>query len=231
FCCFIFFWAAIELCKQQLSETTTESNLNGQSESPEESSSDLPVLEEFIPIKRALPHSDYDDQQPNNSKIDADNYVCEISGNNIGDSNIKKSDWLRSVQLWNQNPDLNSNEDSPRKCEVKNDGNKKEEKEGNSRKARRCWSNELHQKFLQALRQLGGSHLATPKQIRELMKVDGLTNDEVKSHLQKYRLHTRRPSPPVHNTTTNSAATQPPQFVVVAGGLWMPPHYTSAEIS
>ncbi|MFS8019077.1 putative transcription factor MYB-HB-like family [Helianthus anomalus] len=29
---------------------------------------------------------------------------------------------------------------------------------------------------------------ATPKQIRELMKVDGLTNDEVKSHLQgEYR--------------------------------------------
>ncbi|KAM1483701.1 hypothetical protein ACFXTO_035842 [Malus domestica] len=26
---------------------------------------------------------------------------------------------------------------------------------------------------------------ATPKQIRELMKFDGLTNDEVKSHLQK----------------------------------------------
>lgn len=26
--------------------------------------------------------------------------------------------------------------------------------------------------------------MATPKQIRELMQVDGLTNDEVKSHLQ-----------------------------------------------
>jgi hypothetical protein len=26
--------------------------------------------------------------------------------------------------------------------------------------------------------------VATPKQIRELMKVDGMTNDEVKSHLQ-----------------------------------------------
>lgn len=26
--------------------------------------------------------------------------------------------------------------------------------------------------------------MATPKQIRELMKVEGLTNDEVKSHLQ-----------------------------------------------
>ena len=30
--------------------------------------------------------------------------------------------------------------------------------------------------------------VATPKQIRELMKVDGLTNDEVKSHLQVSRL-------------------------------------------
>lgn len=29
-----------------------------------------------------------------------------------------------------------------------------------------------------------GSAAATPKQIRELMKVNGLTNDEIKSHLQ-----------------------------------------------
>ncbi|XP_058081059.1 myb family transcription factor EFM-like isoform X2 [Magnolia sinica] len=60
------------------------------------------------------------------------------------------------------------------------------------RKARRCWSPELHRRFVNALQQLGGSQVATPKQIRELMKVEGLTNDEVKSHLQKYRLHTRR---------------------------------------
>ncbi|KMZ65021.1 hypothetical protein ZOSMA_33G00510 [Zostera marina] len=61
-----------------------------------------------------------------------------------------------------------------------------------SRKARRCWSLELHQKFVKALERLGGSHVATPKQIREMMRVDGLTNDEVKSHLQKYRLHNQR---------------------------------------
>ncbi|XP_004511969.1 transcription factor HHO5 isoform X2 [Cicer arietinum] len=61
----------------------------------------------------------------------------------------------------------------------------------NPRKQRRCWSSELHRRFVDALQQLGGAH-ATPKQIREKMQVDGLTNDEVKSHLQKYRLHVRR---------------------------------------
>ncbi|CAK9150799.1 unnamed protein product [Ilex paraguariensis] len=53
-----------------------------------------------------------------------------------------------------------------------------------ARKQRRCWSPELHRRFVNALQQLGGSQVATPKQIRELMQVDGLTNDEVKSHLQ-----------------------------------------------
>ncbi|KAK7331119.1 hypothetical protein VNO77_25333 [Canavalia gladiata] len=63
----------------------------------------------------------------------------------------------------------------------------------NPRKQRRCWSPELHRRFVDALQRLGGPQVATPKQIRELMQVGGLTNDEVKSHLQKYRLHVRRP--------------------------------------
>ncbi|XP_039060839.1 transcription factor HHO6-like [Hibiscus syriacus] len=78
------------------------------------------------------------------------------------------------------------------------------------RKQRRCWSPELHRRFVNALQQLGGSQVATPKQIRELMQVDGLTNDEVKSHLQKYRLHTRR----LPATTTQSA------FVLGSGRAW-----------
>ncbi|XP_038971672.1 myb family transcription factor EFM-like [Phoenix dactylifera] len=91
------------------------------------------------------------------------------------------------------------------------------------RKARRCWSPELHRRFVAALQQLGGAQVATPKQIRELMKVDGLTNDEVKSHLQKYRLHTRR----VPNA---SAAVNRP--VVVMGDLWVPQeHYSAAQKS
>eukprot|EP00252_Welwitschia_mirabilis_P008696 TRINITY_DN2077_c0_g1_i1.p1 TRINITY_DN2077_c0_g1~~TRINITY_DN2077_c0_g1_i1.p1 ORF type:complete len:355 (+),score=71.02 TRINITY_DN2077_c0_g1_i1:1015-2079(+) len=85
------------------------------------------------------------------------------------------------------------------------------------RKSRRCWSPDLHRRFLNALQQLGGAQVATPKQIRELMKVDGLTNDEVKSHLQKYRLHTRRSSPAPQN------ANPQPQQVVLVGGFWMQP--------
>ncbi|XP_074570061.1 transcription factor NIGTH1-like [Curcuma longa] len=89
------------------------------------------------------------------------------------------------------------------------------------RKARRCWSPELHRRFVLALQQLGGAQVATPKQIRELMKVDGLTNDEVKSHLQKYRLHTKK-------TPNGSSVTNRP--VMTLGGLWMPPeNYTSSS--
>ncbi|KAG4403324.1 hypothetical protein GLYMA_01G086700v4 [Glycine max] len=102
--------------------------------------------------------------------------------------------------------------------------NKKEEKGQAQRKQRRCWSQELHKRFLHALQQLGGADSATPKQIRELMKVDGLTNDEVKSHLQKFRLHTRR-SPIIHNNASSQAGplflvgnifVQPPEYAAVA---------------
>ncbi|CAF2133406.1 hypothetical protein YC2023_032947 [Brassica napus] len=62
---------------------------------------------------------------------------------------------------------------------------------------RRRWSEDLHRRFVDALQMIGGSQVATPKQIKDIMKVDGLTNDEIKSHLQceminllqKYRMH------------------------------------------
>lgn len=93
------YFAAIDACKQQLSGTTTEYNLNVQSECSEQTSSEAPVLEEFIPIKRASSHSDGEELQEYSKKPKND------VNKNFCDKICKKSDWLRSVQLWNQTPD------------------------------------------------------------------------------------------------------------------------------
>ncbi|KAJ7974261.1 myb-like transcription factor family protein [Quillaja saponaria] len=76
--------------------------------------------------------------------------------------------------------------------------------------------------FLSALECLGGPEVATPKQIIEIMQVKGLTNDQVKSHLQKYRLHKRAvlaastANPPVEMSLQN------PKFEeVYFPELWM----------
>ncbi|KAK8546644.1 hypothetical protein V6N12_027420 [Hibiscus sabdariffa] len=57
---------------------------------------------------------------------------------------------------------------------------------------RRCWSSELHSRFVEALNMVGGIEVATPKQIRDMMQVEGLTIDQVKSHLQVPTTHKQR---------------------------------------
>ncbi|XP_047982909.1 transcription factor HHO6-like [Salvia hispanica] len=150
-----------------------------------------PVLEEFIPIKND----------------DNDRKEKEISG------------WMSCVQLWNSDDQNYKTKDALSESGKKvmklppvpglslctpgiknsinpigrsSSSNLQPSFKETARKQRRCWSPDLHTQFVNALQHLGGPQAATPKQIREHMQVDGLTNDEVKSHLQKYRLHMRK---------------------------------------
>ncbi|CAM8887554.1 hypothetical protein QQ045_025046 [Rhodiola kirilowii] len=55
-------------------------------------------------------------------------------------------------------------------------------------KPRLRWTADLHDRFVDAVTQLGGPNKATPKAIMRTMGVKGLTLFHLKSHLQKYRL-------------------------------------------
>ncbi|KAH6756919.1 myb-like HTH transcriptional regulator family protein [Perilla frutescens var. hirtella] len=49
------------------------------------------------------------------------------------------------------------------------------------------WTPELHDRFVEAVHNLGGKTKATPKRIMQMMAVKGLNISHIKSHLQMYR--------------------------------------------
>ncbi|CAO2195228.1 unnamed protein product [Urochloa humidicola] len=77
------------------------------------------------------------------------------------------------------------------------------------KKARMVWTPELHHRFVEAVAHLGDKG-AVPKAIVRLMNVDGLTRENVASHLQKYRIYLKR--------TRNPAAPRHPQPLPTAYG-------------
>ncbi|KAL1208505.1 Transcription factor BOA [Cardamine amara subsp. amara] len=59
------------------------------------------------------------------------------------------------------------------------------------KRARLVWTPQLHKRFVDVVGHLGIKN-AVPKTIMQLMNVEGLTRENVASHLQKYRLYLKR---------------------------------------
>lgn len=66
-----------------------------------------------------------------------------------------------------------------------------DEEERPMKKPRLVWTPELHNRFMNAVNHLGIKN-AVPKTILQLMNVEGMTRENVASHLQKYRLFLKR---------------------------------------
>lgn len=59
------------------------------------------------------------------------------------------------------------------------------------KRPRLVWTPQLHKRFVEVVGHLGIKN-AVPKTIMQLMNVEGLTRENVASHLQKYRLYLKR---------------------------------------
>lgn len=104
-----------------------------------------------------------------------------------------------------------------------------------SKKPRLVWTPELHTRFMNAVNHLGVKN-AVPKTILQLMNVEGMTRENVASHLQKYRLYLKRmhglgPSdrlPEEVNFAPGAAAAAALQLAAATGSM---PQDASANVS
>ncbi|KAL4587697.1 hypothetical protein LXL04_000571 [Taraxacum kok-saghyz] len=93
-----------------------------------------------------------------------------------------------------------------------------------SKRARLAWTPQLHKRFVDVVAHLGVKN-AVPKTIMQWMNVEGLTRENVASHLQKYRLYLKR----MHIQSPSS--TQVPQNLHESGsGAAHGHHHASGAI-
>ncbi|CAJ1967756.1 unnamed protein product [Sphenostylis stenocarpa] len=98
-----------------------------------------------------------------------------------------------------------------------------EEPARTQKRPRLVWTPQLHKRFVDAVAHLGIKN-AVPKTIMQLMSVDGLTRENVASHLQKYRLYLKRMQGLAGGAAADSATDHifasspvPPHFLHPAG--------------
>ncbi|XP_059276496.1 two-component response regulator ARR12-like [Lycium ferocissimum] len=115
----------------------------------------------------------------NHNKTDDQDKVHQEGG--VGERGSQRADQNGKVNKKRKDEEYESDEN----------GNDDEEDATTQKKPRVVWSIDLHKKFVTAVHQLG-LEKAVPKRILDLMNVEGLTRENVASHLQKYRLFLKR---------------------------------------
>ncbi|CAI8611432.1 unnamed protein product [Vicia faba] len=132
-------------------------------------------------------------------KIDG-KYQKKVSGANeekkvSGDSNEEKIGNVARVcspyTTSHQNAAVNDQILGQKRKERSDSEEDNDTDDSTEKKPRFVWDTELHNKFVVAVNQLGFDK-AYPKKILELMNVQGLTRENVASHLQKFRLSLKR---------------------------------------
>ncbi|CAN1753436.1 Transcription factor MYBC1, partial [Linum perenne] len=88
-------------------------------------------------------------------------------------------------------PPANSSDFAPDSSAELGSGTGGDEPARTLKRPRLVWTPQLHKRFVDAVAHLGIKN-AVPKTIMQLMSVDGLTRENVASHLQKYRLYLKR---------------------------------------
>lgn len=89
------------------------------------------------------------------------------------------------------------------------------------KRPRLVWTPQLHKRFVDAVAHLGIKN-AVPKTIMQLMSVDGLTRENVASHLQKYRLYLKRMQ---GNSSGGSSGAGDPATDHLFASSPVPPHF------
>ncbi|XP_044483295.1 transcription factor BOA-like [Mangifera indica] len=86
---------------------------------------------------------------------------------------------------------LDSMEEADSALRTDNSNNNEDPSVRTLKRPRLVWTPQLHKRFVDVVGHLGINN-AVPKTIMQLMNVEGLTRENVASHLQKYRLYLKR---------------------------------------
>ncbi|XVF22635.1 hypothetical protein REPUB_Repub12eG0188100 [Reevesia pubescens] len=91
--------------------------------------------------------------------------------------------------------------------EMQNDEEEDNDDSAGLKKPKLIWTNELHDRFLEAIKVIGIEE-AHPKKILEHMNVPGLKKENVSSHLQKYRLSLKREQDAIQKTMNRGSTVE-----------------------